>query len=68
MARCVSKRLTFGFLYVVVRRAGDMSFLPDMTILQQLAPDLCALLPSGCDIFLELLCGPVGHPWPFWTA
>jgi len=37
---------------------GDKSFLPDMTILQQLAPDLCSLLPSGCNIFLELLCGP----------
>jgi hypothetical protein len=39
--------------------SGDKSFLPDMTILQQLAPDLCSLLPSGCNIFLELLCGPV---------
>lgn len=37
---------------------GDKSFLPDATILQKLAPGLCSLLPDGCDIFLELLCGP----------
>jgi hypothetical protein len=38
---------------------GDKSFLPDASVLQLLAPGLCSLLPNGCDIFLELLCGPV---------
>lgn len=37
---------------------GVKDFLPDDGILQKLAPGLCKLLPSGCNFFLELLCGP----------
>ena len=36
---------------------GDKDFLPDASILQKLDPLICSLLPSGCDVFLELLCG-----------
>ena len=38
---------------------GNKDFLPDASILQKLAPGLCHLLPGGCDVVLEALCGPV---------
>ncbi len=45
-------------LVVLFEIFGDKSFLPDATILQKLDPLICTLLPSGCNVFLELLCGP----------
>jgi len=45
-------------LVAIFELFGDMSFLPDASILQKLDPAICSLLPSGCDVLLELLCGP----------
>lgn len=37
---------------------GNEDFLPDASLLQAIAPDACAILPSGCNVVLEVLCGP----------
>lgn len=40
---------------------GIREFLPDASFLQKLDPDICSLLPTGCDVVLFFICGPTNN-------
>jgi len=40
---------------------GIRKFLPSGSILNKLAPGICSILPTGCDVAIFLFCGPSRH-------
>eukprot|EP00484_Ammonia_sp_Unknown_P019414 CAMPEP_0197041064 /NCGR_PEP_ID=MMETSP1384-20130603/17662_1 /TAXON_ID=29189 /ORGANISM="Ammonia sp." /LENGTH=402 /DNA_ID=CAMNT_0042471921 /DNA_START=32 /DNA_END=1240 /DNA_ORIENTATION=+ len=47
--------LDVGYIYELL---GRKQFLPGVYILNHIAPDMCEVVPEGCDEFLWLICGP----------
>merc|ERR1711871_892745 len=45
----------------LIKLLGGREFLPSGSLLNKIAPSLCSLLPTGCDVAIFLFCGPTKH-------